>query len=88
VHLDVLGEEPLDRGSATLEQVLSGEGHGLSEWAIEVSYEGSCQMDERILEQPDTLDEVLAPLGRAVASVLVRIGDLPFGFRPVKDPEA
>jgi hypothetical protein len=88
VHLDVLGEEPLDRGSATIEQVLSGEGHDLSEWAIEVSYEGSCQMDEGILEQPDSLDEVLAPLGRAVASVLVRIGDLPFDFRRVEDPGA
>ena len=88
VHLDVFGEEPLARGSATIEQVLSGEGHDGSEWAIEVSYEGSCQMDEGILEHPETLDEVLAPLGRAVASVLVRIGDLPFDFRPVKDPGA
>jgi hypothetical protein len=85
-HLSVLGDEPLDRGSATIEQVLSGDGQDGSEWAIEVSYEGSCQMDENILEHPDTLDEVLAPLGRAVASVLVRIGDLPFDFRPVKDP--
>jgi len=80
--LDVFGEEPLARGSATIEQVLSGDGHDRSEWAIEVSYEGSCQMDEGILEHPETLDEVLAPLGRAVASVLVRIGDLPFTFRP------
>ena len=36
---------------------------------------------------PKALDEALAPLGRAVASLLVRIGDLPFTFRP-SDPAA
>ena len=35
-----------------------------------------------MLEDPTTLDDALAPLGRAVASLLVRIGDLPFTFRP------
>ena len=52
------------------------------EFAVEVSYEGSCPLDESILEDSDQLDEALAPLGRSVASVLVRIGDLPFAFRP------
>ncbi len=82
-HLDVLGE-PLVRGPATIEQVLL-DGPDGPEYAIEVSYEGSCAIDESILEDPKTLDEALAPLGRAVASLLVRIGDLPFSFRPV-DP--
>jgi hypothetical protein len=52
------------------------------ECAIEVAYEGSCAIDESLLEDPKALDEALAPLGRAVASLLVRIGDLPFTFRP------
>ncbi len=82
-HLDVLGE-PLVRGPATIEQVLLDGPEG-PECAIEVSYEGSCAIEESILEDPKTLDEALAPLGRAVASLLVRIGDLPFAFRPV-DP--
>jgi len=85
-HIDVLGDEPLLRGSTTIEQVLS-DGIGDPECAIEVSYEGSCQLDESILENPTSLDEALAPLGRTVASVLVRIGDLPFSFRPIQSPQ-
>ena len=84
-HLDVLGE-PLVRGPATIEQVLL-DGLIDPECAIEVAYEGSCAIDESVLEDPTTLDDALAPLGRAVASLLVRIGDLPFTFRPV-DPAA
>jgi hypothetical protein len=80
-RLDVLGDEPLVRGSATLEQVLVA-GHDQPECAVEVSYEGSCQLDEAMLEEPRTLDDALAPLGRAVASALVRVGDLPFAFLP------
>ena len=44
-HLDVLGDEPLPRGSTTVEQLLT-EGQDRPECAIEVSYEGSCQLDE------------------------------------------
>ena len=58
------------------------------ECAIEVSYEGSCAIDESVLEDPTTLDDALAPLGRAVASLLVRIGDLPFTFRPLEADDA
>ncbi len=53
-----------------------------------MSYEGSCQLDEAVLDEPSVLDELLAPLGREVASVLVRMGDLPFSFRPGGDPPA
>jgi hypothetical protein len=84
--LDVLGDEPLLRGSATIEQVLPDDGEDSAECAIEVSYEGSCQLDESFLDDPTSLDDALAPLGRSVASVLVRIGDLPFAFRPAQTP--
>jgi hypothetical protein len=84
--LEVIGADPLVRGSTTVEQVLAGDEGDGPECAVEVSYEGSCQLAEAVLEDPGTLDAALAPLGRAVASVLVRIGDLPFEFRPVKDP--
>jgi hypothetical protein len=80
--LDVLGDEPLSQGATTIEQVVR-ESSASPEYAIEVSYEGSCAVEERMLEDPSRLDEALAPLGRAVASVLVRIGDLPFVFLPV-----
>ena len=79
--LVVLGE-PLVRGPATIEQMLLTGGDD-PECAIEVAYEGSCAIDEATLEDLGSLDEALAPLGREVASLLVRIGDLPFTFRPV-----
>jgi hypothetical protein len=79
--LEVVGDEPLLRGATTIEQLLP-DNRDESECAIEVSYEGPCQLDEAILDDPTGLDDALAPLGRAVASVLVRIGDLPFTFRP------
>jgi hypothetical protein len=79
--LEVVGDEPLLRGATTIEQLLI-DGHDESECAVEVSYEGPCQLDETLLDDPTSLDDALAPLGRAVASVLVRIGDLPFTFRP------
>jgi hypothetical protein len=96
-YLEVLGDEPLLRGPTTIEEVRFAEGSdgpgttgalGTSESAVEVSYEGSCPLDEAILEDPTSLDDALAPLGRAVASVLVRMADLPFTFRPVDSPPA
>ena len=75
--------EPLVRGPATIEQMLLEE-YDDPECAIEVAYEGSCAIDESVLEDPTTLDDALAPLGRDVASLLVRIGDLPFTFRPAE----
>ena len=84
-QLEVIGDEPLARGPATIEQLLL-DGPDAPECAVEVSYEGSCPLDDAILEDPTKLDDLLAPLGRTVASVLVRIGDLPFTFRPAETP--
>ncbi len=85
-QLEVLGDEPLLRGQPTVELVLAGE-RDRTEGAVEVSYEGSCQLDEALLDDPTGLDEALAPLGRAVASALVRIGDLPFTFLPAGEDD-
>jgi hypothetical protein len=82
-HLDAVGGESVPRGATTIEQVLAPTGD--PEYAIEVSYEGPCVLDVTLLEDPVRLDTALAPLGRAVASVLVRIADLPFVFRPAAD---
>ena len=49
--LEFLGES-LARGAATVEQVLMDDPEG-PECAIEVSYEGSCQLDEATLDDPD-----------------------------------
>jgi hypothetical protein len=84
-HLAVLGDEPLARGDLTIEEVLNDHPSG-PQYAIEVSYEGSCQVDESLLQNPESIDGALAPLGGAVASILVQVGDLPFAFRPVDAP--
>lgn len=80
-ELEVVGDEPLLRGAPTIEQTILATDEGPT-CAVEVSYEGSCQLDEAILDDPSTLDKELASLGRTVASVLVRVADLPFAFRP------
>ena len=77
----MLGDEPLLRAMPTIEQVLVRGDDG-PVCAVEVSYEGSCQLEEDLLDEPDGFDAALAPLGRAVASTLVRVADLPFAFRP------
>jgi hypothetical protein len=78
--LVVLGPDPLDRGATTVEQVLA-DGVPGADGAIEVSYEGSCTLEDAVLEDPSMLETALAPLGREVASILVRMGDLPFTYR-------
>jgi hypothetical protein len=37
-----------------------------------------------MLDDPTMLDRELASLARTVASVLVRVADLPFAFRPAR----
>ncbi|MDA8275337.1 MAG: hypothetical protein M0029_08150 [Actinomycetota bacterium] len=86
-QLAVVGDEPLTRAFPTVEQMLGDDPRG-PEHAIEVSYEGSCPLDEATLEDPQHLNEPFAALGRTVASLLVRVGDLPFTFRPVVPGEA
>jgi hypothetical protein len=76
------GDGDGEAGDPTADDV--GDSSG-GEWAVEVSYEGSWPFDEQILDDPATLDPLLAPLGREVASVLVRIADLAYEFRPVAD---
>ncbi len=85
-QLAVVGDEPLARAFPTVEQVLGDDPRG-PEHAVEVSFEGSCPLEEATLEDPERLDEPLAALGRTVASLLVRVGDLPFTFRPVTPGE-
>ncbi len=83
-ELAVLGDEPIERGPATVERREAEPGGGVGggvEHAVEVSFEGSCPLDEGILDDTGVLDDALAPLGRAVASVLIRLADLPLVFR-------
>ncbi len=80
-HLDVLGE-PLTRGPATIEQMLSRPTTTPSAPSRSPT-RGRVPSTSRSWTT-STLDAALAPLGRDVASLLVRIGDLPFTFRPAE----
>ena len=52
------------------------------EWAIEVSYEGSYDLEEDVLADGSKLDEHFSSMGGWIASTLVRLGDLTFDFLP------
>ncbi len=84
--LEMLGET-LPRSAPTVEQVLAPGGDGPL-CAVEVTYEGSCPLEETTLEAPARLTDDLAPLGRTVASLLVQVADLPFAFRAADAPSS
>ncbi|MGH9068048.1 MAG: hypothetical protein ACRD0J_11275, partial [Acidimicrobiales bacterium] len=82
-----LGPERLERSGPTVEQVYE-QSSDAPHCAVEVSYEGTYRLEERILEDPSSLDEALSPLASWVASTLVRLGDLELAFLPPDDEEA
>lgn len=55
------------------------------EYAIEVSYEGSYEVDEATLADGTRLDDNVGAMGGWISSILVRIGDLPWDFLPAID---
>jgi hypothetical protein len=80
-----IGSERLERSGPTIETVCSAD---LSEreYAIEVSYEGSYDLDEETLADGTILDDHLSAMGGWIASTLVKLGDLTLPFlAPVDD---
>ena len=77
----LIGTERLVRSGPTVEII---HGHELDdiEWAVEVSYEGTYELDEDVLADGSKLDEHFSSMGGWIASTLVRLGDLTFEFRP------
>ena len=53
-----------------------------TEHAIEVSYEGSYELDEATLADGSILDDHFSAMGGWISSTLVRLGDLKFEFLP------
>ena len=82
----LIGDEQLERSTPTVEQ-LYGPDLTSGEFAIEVSYEGTIQLDEKILADGSMLDEQFKEIGGWVASTLVRLGDLKFEFLPAEPDE-
>jgi hypothetical protein len=76
-----IGAETLERSGPTVETIY---GHDLAdpEYAIEVSYEGSYELDEDTLADGSTLDRHFAAMGGWIASTLVKLGDLELEYLP------
>ena len=80
-----IGSERLTRSGPTVEMI-HGDDLDDVEWAIEVSYEGTYDLDEDVLADGSKLDEHFSSMGGWIASTLVRLGDLTFEFRPPDEP--
>ena len=81
-----LGDTELERSGPTVETIYDpGQVADLDdpEWAIEVSYEGTYELSEDVLDDGAELDEHFGDLGSWVSGALVRLGDLELDYRPV-----
>ena len=81
-----VGREPLERSGPTIEQVY---GHDLTsaEYAVEVSYEGSYEVEEDTLADGSILDDHFSAMGGWIASMLVKLGDLKLEYLPPHEEE-
>ena len=76
-----IGTESLSRIGHTLETIFTGDETD-PEYAIEVSYEGTYELEEEGLSDGTTLDKDFSAMGGWISSTLVRLGDLKFTYRP------
>ncbi|MGF1599005.1 MAG: hypothetical protein ACFCVK_19130 [Acidimicrobiales bacterium] len=77
----LFGNEELSGLGPTLEAVYDTDLNLISH-AVEVTYTGSYELDEKTLEDGSALDEHFGAMGGWITSTLVRLGDLPFSFQP------
>ena len=79
-----IANEPLHRMGPTVETAY---GSGLDDptYAIEVSYEGTYEFGDDVLEDGAIIDQHFSALGGWIASLLVKLGDVPFDYHPA-DP--
>jgi hypothetical protein len=77
-----IGAEHLERSGPTLETTYRDTDLTEPEYAIEVSYEGSYELDEATLADGSILDDHLSAMGGWISSTLVKVGDLPFDHLP------
>ncbi len=79
-----LGVERLQRSSPTLETVFDDD-LSAEEYAVEVSYEGSYDLEEEVLADGSVLDSHFASMGGWIASTLVKLGDVKLDYLPPED---
>jgi hypothetical protein len=76
-----IGSDTLMRASPVVEQVHGPDGKTV-QYAVETTYQGTFRLDEAIMDDTSSLSGPMGALGRWVASVLVRLGDLELTFLP------
>jgi hypothetical protein len=76
-----VGDESLERSAPTVETNYDNDLEPL-DYALEVSYEGSYELDEDTLADGSILDDHFSSMGGWIASTLVRLGDLKLEFLP------
>lgn len=81
-----IGSERLRRSSPTVETLYSSD-LASTEHAIEVSYEGTYELEEATLADGSILDDHFSAMGGWISSTLVRVGDLKFDYLPPIDPD-
>jgi hypothetical protein len=79
-----VGGERLERAGPTIETVF-GQDLDQREFAIEVSYEGSYEIDEATLADGSKLDDHFSAMGGWIASTLVKLGDLKLSYLPPEE---
>jgi hypothetical protein len=82
----MIGVDPLVRGAVSSEERTEDRG-AVPSYALDIPYHGSFKLNEPYLEEPDRLDEEIAPLGRWIASALVRLADVDLPFLPAGESD-
>jgi hypothetical protein len=81
----LIGTEPLERSGPTVETLYATDDLEDPEFAIEVSYEGSYELDEATLADGSILDDHFSAMGGWISSTLVKVGDLEYDYLPPMD---
>jgi hypothetical protein len=83
-HSPPIGSERLERSAPTVETSYDNDLEA-QDWALEVGYEGSYELDEATLADGSILDDHFSAMGGWIASTLVRLGDLKLDFLPADE---
>lgn len=83
-HSPPIGSERLERTAPTVETSYDDDLEA-QDWALEVGYEGSYELDEATLADGSILDDHFSAMGGWIASTLVRLGDLKLDFLPADE---
>ncbi len=78
----LIGDERLERSGPTIETMFASADLDEPEYAIEVSYEGSYELDEATLADGSILDTHFGAMGGWISSTLVKVGDLKYDYLP------